>query len=201
MFVFYVLCHCLFSALIGVNSEVVVGSSANMHEILAKQPVLMEFYAPWCSHCQGFQPVYKSVGEILSNEGINVVKFDIVESPAIQARFDIDSVPTFFLYRDNKMYKYANTVTLDGLVRFSTEEYKKLEPMPFWTSPVGPLGSSKGFLITLGVKMMNFLPHLTNSLGVPEWVGFLIVASSFGLFTLLTIFCGIFFSVQHAKLD
>lgn len=37
----------------------------NFHKFMRKQPVLLEFYAPWCIHCAQFGPLYHTVADTL----------------------------------------------------------------------------------------------------------------------------------------
>lgn len=40
-------------------NPVVDVTNENFDEFVSKQPVLLEFYAPWCKHCQQFEREYK----------------------------------------------------------------------------------------------------------------------------------------------
>lgn len=183
------------------SDNVVKVTADNMDSFMSKQPLLLEFYAPWCKHCQLFEPAYASIADTVSKDGVSVGKVDIVENQAVASRFDVDSIPSFFFQRDNKIWKYSGPSTLDGILKFVKEGYKSAEPMPFWSSPIGPIGLSKGFLITLGARLMSLLPFLSQRLGVPEWAGFVIVAVGFGGIIMCTTLVGVFLSVRHAKMD
>ena len=195
----------LFAVLLGVfsseNDKVVKVTADNMNSFMSQQPLLLEFYAPWCKHCQMFESAYQSIADTVSKDGYSVGKVDIVENQAVAARFDVDSIPCFFLHRDNKIWKYSGPSTLEGILRFVKEGYKTSEPLPFWSSPMGPVGLSKGFLITLGARLMSLMPFLSQKLGIPEWAGFVIVAIGFGGVIMVTTLVGVYLSVQHAKMD
>lgn len=183
------------------SDNVVQVTADNMDSFMSKQPLLIEFYAPWCKHCQLFEPAYQSIADIVTKDGVSVGRVDIVENQAVAARFDIDSIPSFFLQRDNKIWKFTGPSTLDGILKFVNEGYKTTEPMPFWSSPIGPIGVSKGFLITLGARLMSLLPFLSEKLGIPQWAGFVLVAVGFGGIIMFTTLVGVYLSVKHAKLD
>jgi thiol-disulfide isomerase/thioredoxin len=201
--------HCAFLLLLGCSilascvaaSYVVDVNAGNAQSFLAKQPVLIEFFAPWCTHCKRFEPQYGAVAEHLSQQGFTVGKCDITENEALTARFDVSSVPTIFLYRDRKIWKFKGALTSESLVNFATSEYLNMESMPWWTSPVGPMGTSKGVLIGLGVQLVNSLPLMSKTLGIPEWVGFIIVTVALGFTILVVTFVGVYLSVSHAKVD
>lgn len=201
---FFVKCILVFALALGaVAKDLVVEdvNSDNFDRFFGKQPVLLEFYAPWCKHCQGFEGSLEVIGKELKTDGIAVGKLDITKNQAISSRFDITSIPSFFLHRDNKLWKYDGPITVDALINFSQKGFKKEQALPLWSSPIGPIGSLKGLLITIGVNIMQFVPWLSTTLGVPTWAGFVIAALGFGVCIMSATFIGIFYSVSHAKTD
>lgn len=126
---------------------------------------------------------------------------DIDQNPAIVARYDVTSIPTIFLYKDNKIWKYDKQLSSESVIEWSTTGYKEQNPIPLYISPIGPMGVSKGILIALGNNFIKSLPFLTEYFGLPDWVGFIIIASLCGFAILLVTFIFIYLGVQHAKMD
>lgn len=62
------------------------------------QTVVLDFYAPWCSSCKMFEPIFKE----LSNEetGIKFCKMNTDESPYTAERFNIMSIPTVLVFQN-----------------------------------------------------------------------------------------------------
>lgn len=178
-------------ALINVNTS-------NSHEFLANPTFLLEFYAPWCSHCVQLAPQYKNIANVLSAapHGFAVGKCDSSANPALAARFDVQSIPTLFLFRDSKTYRYEGALLRDPIIDFATNSYKSKQPLSLISSPMGPMGVSKGALIRIGDIVMSALPVLTERLGLPKWAGFAIVAAGLGLTILLALLVVVFFSVK-----
>lgn len=56
---------------------------------------LVEFYKPWCPHCQHFAVHYERIASVLSNV-INVGAFDVSQKQP--PNLDILAVPTIRLY-------------------------------------------------------------------------------------------------------
>lgn len=44
-----------------------------------KLPSFVYFYAPWCSHCRSFTPIWDALEKITPQNNINMVKINCVE--------------------------------------------------------------------------------------------------------------------------
>ena len=74
--------------------------------------VLVEFYAPWCPHCRRMMPVVEQVKELLG-EQVPVYQFDIDKEEAAAKQADVQSIPTFIIYR-NGLEFWRHTGEIDG---------------------------------------------------------------------------------------
>lgn len=71
-------------------------------QIINSTPVVMvEFFASWCPHCQRMMPVVEQIKELLGGS-VDVYQFDIDENSELAGSVDVESVPTFIIYRDGK---------------------------------------------------------------------------------------------------
>ena len=64
----------------------------------ADKPVLVDFWAPWCSYCRRIGPAYDRIAQQFEGE-LNIVKINIDEESILAASEHIEVIPTLVLYR------------------------------------------------------------------------------------------------------
>ena len=65
------------------------------------KPVLVDFWAPWCSYCRRIGPAYDRVADDHSDDLV-VVKVNIDDEPILAHQEQIEVIPTLVLYKDGK---------------------------------------------------------------------------------------------------
>jgi thioredoxin 1 len=71
----------------------------NFEQVITSNPtVVVDYWAPWCGPCRGFAPVFERVAE--QNPGAVFAKVNTDEEQEIAAHFQIRSIPTLMVFRD-----------------------------------------------------------------------------------------------------
>ncbi|MDR3691681.1 MAG: thioredoxin domain-containing protein [Fimbriimonas sp.] len=63
-------------------------------------PILIDFWAPWCGPCRAMKPNLVQAAEKLLGQ-VRVAQVNVDEEPAIAEAFGIKSIPTCVLIRGN----------------------------------------------------------------------------------------------------
>jgi thioredoxin 1 len=71
----------------------------NFEQVVTSNPtVIVDYWAPWCGPCRGFAPVFEKVSEM--HPDVVFAKVNTDEEQEIGAHFQIRSIPTLMVFRD-----------------------------------------------------------------------------------------------------
>lgn len=69
--------------------------------ISSDQPVLVDFYATWCSPCKTMHPILSELKQ-KTGDRLRIIKVDIDRYQATAQRFNVQAVPTLMLFRNGQ---------------------------------------------------------------------------------------------------
>lgn len=76
----------------------------------AEQPVLVDFWAPWCGPCKAIAPLLEEISKDYEGR-LKIVKCNVDDNPAIPSNYGIRAIPTLMLFKDgNKMEQIVGMV-------------------------------------------------------------------------------------------
>lgn len=106
--------------------KVVVGKDFEEIVFDKTNDVLLEIYAPWCSHCRALEPTYQQLGELMQanhaekEHGVVIAKMDgTVNDVPLSAGFEVKGFPIIKLFKaDGTVMDYGGQRTLHDFAQF-----------------------------------------------------------------------------------
>ena len=80
-------------------------NSFNQEVLNSDKPVLMDFWAPWCSPCRMVVPLIEEIAKERSD--IKIVKINVDEEQELAMQFGVMSIPTLVVMKDGKIINKA----------------------------------------------------------------------------------------------
>ncbi len=81
----------------------IINDESFKSEVLdSKEPVLVDFFAEWCGPCRQMLPLVTELSSEMAGK-VKVVKMNVDDAPKTPAQFDIQTIPTFIIFKDGKM--------------------------------------------------------------------------------------------------
>jgi thioredoxin 1 len=85
------------------NVTEVNDSNFQAEVIESTDPVLVDFWAPWCGPCRMVAPVLEEIAN--ERQDLRIAKLNVDENQQTAAQFEVLSIPTLILFKNGEVAK------------------------------------------------------------------------------------------------
>ena len=84
------------------NVHAVSDASFDGDILKSVEPVLVDFWAPWCSPCRAVAPIMDELATQYLGK-LKIAKINVDESSAVAMKYQVTSIPTFILFKNGQV--------------------------------------------------------------------------------------------------
>jgi thioredoxin 1 len=88
----------------GAQPLVVTDASFDADVVRSPQPVLIDFWAPWCGPCRIVAPTVEKLAREMGGR-LRVGKVNVDENPAISMRYGVQGIPTLIVFKNGQPWR------------------------------------------------------------------------------------------------
>ena len=79
-------------------------------------PVLVDFYAEWCSPCKTMNPTLKNIKKHFGDK-LKIIKINVDKNQQVANKFQVKGIPTFILFQNSEiLWKKSGVINENSFV-------------------------------------------------------------------------------------
>jgi thioredoxin 2 len=80
----------------------VTDATFDQEVLRSPQPVLIDFWAPWCGPCRMVEPILERLAQEMAGR-LRVAKVNVDENPMTARRYGVQSIPTMMMVKNGQI--------------------------------------------------------------------------------------------------
>jgi len=162
-------CAWLFVLVHFSRGKVFVLTDDNFDRVVSesREGIMVDIYAPWCSHCRDLEPVWERVSKALEGQ-VLVAKVDATENDALRQRFFVEGYPMIVHLREGQARIYGGARSEEQLVHFALDGWTQTEAVPFYLAPNSWFGRAVGIILGLPGRVGRLYHYMHTTLHISE---------------------------------
>lgn len=99
-------------------AEQITDATFDMQVLKSDQPVLLDFWAPWCGPCRALGPVIEELASEYAGR-VQIAKMNVDENPVTPGKYGIRAIPTLILFKNGEaVEQVTGAVSKDAIKNF-----------------------------------------------------------------------------------